>query len=251
MYCKYCGKELKGKKCDCEKSKSKEINFSRIYNLIIDVLKKPTSTVSSYVKKGDNNTSIIMLISSIFLNSLLLMMLSDKLLSYIIGLFANIIYISKFKMFISIFLLELITVCILILLTWFISTKVFSNRKGDVKKTFNLVSISSVTIGVVSAILILINLILGFIFNDYIILLFSLILLLMSLMMFVLTYYSGLKKASELDYDQNCYLSIISIFGTLIILAVILNFIKLPITKNNDNYNNSNDRINRYNEIWW
>ena len=246
MYCKYCGKKLNNKKCDCEDFKNNYIDFNESFSLIIDLFKKPSKTVSDYVTKGDSILSIIMLLISTFLNSLLMLIISN---GFINRLFIN-IQVDNLKMFVIVYMVELFILGILTLITYFVSFKILSNQKGSIKNVLNLISICSLVIGIPSLISILFYFIFDFILYDNIVLLIILFILLASSLMFILLYYGGLKKTNNLDYNKNCYVTIISLLATLIIVTFISNLIKIEPIKS-DNYNDHHRENNYYNEIWW
>ncbi len=246
MYCKYCGQKLQDGKCTCEKSQNNKFSVSNLAGVLKKYLKNPISTTSSYTKKGNIKNSAILIIASIFTNSLLFTLLINEVMAYL----SNIVSINYVKMFGLVSIVQLIVLCAFLVISYIISACMSKSDKLNIASFINCLAISLLMMGLVSFVQVIFYLIFKHILYVDILLGWILIVAFISMLMFIILYYSGLKTANAIDYNRNFYLVILSILATILGSIMIINFIKFP-TEQVDNHHNNYVEKNMYDDIWW
>lgn len=164
-FCTKCGKELNnGEVCSCEatsKVESPAVTINKdaimntgknIWHTIIDMLKKPASTIDEELKTNDTNKSIILLIILAITFALYLMAVvsssvsnavnSINSLGNALGTTSKIIQVPYFKIFIYGILIYAI-ISVIPMLATLIVAKITHNNNYNLRKAFKLYAISN------------------------------------------------------------------------------------------------------------
>lgn len=211
-YCIKCGKELKGKTCNCESKKEKEIKegldeIIEIKETLLNVVKgmftKPIDTMKSFIKDENMTIGFILLGIQVFVVALLMLIGAKELYG---SLFSGYSYLSLSveipyaRIFFSTLFGGAISVLAFAGLLYLVSTKLFAG-----KTTFGKIVSHLGVISIFITLAALASMILLFVLTEL-----MLMVIIAGLMLHVCYLFLGLPSSIEMDENKYGYTVLIS-----------------------------------------
>lgn len=231
-FCKYCGKELKENEvcsCQSEKVSTTEGNLiQKLWNVVVNLVKKPATTVENYIKESNDAMSYIFIGLATISFALIFVLGIQKAIDTM-GMFSSYIKVDYFKVFVAFAAMILSLLFGMILVSWLVMQKIYKYEKYDYKKSLSLVGVSSIPMTILNLVAVLIILLFGKSIFTQTGLIFLIMLVSFGSLAFYTLFISNIKFASGCDNDKSFIGAFIIILAATIIMFIVSKNIATPM----------------------